>query len=837
MKAKKISALLTIISAMLVCSSIDATAIIADTPGKNLTIVKGRINDTQSGEPEVGAVVQFFKADNLEKPIAYTITDENGDFVHNLDGYGEYVLLFTNVGRKETRKSFTLGGENELDLGTILIEDDIEMLEAGKVVALKDLIKMDVDRISYKVADDIDAKSSTLLDMLRKVPMVTVDAQDKILVNGSSSFQVLVDGKPNVMMSSNPSQVFKALPASFAKDIQVITNPGVKYDAEGVGGVLNITTNKELGASSKDLDGYNANISLGAGNLSRQASAFVTLQKGKLSASGQVSVSESNIPGSSTESVREQLDELGNVVSTNKSVTTSDIKAPIKLASATVGYEINDRNLVSATLGYSTIASHATNSSETSIISQNAMPVNFNMDSKTIWDINSINGGLDYQRTSKKNPNESFVLSYLYSSSPSDTDSETLFGDKLPGLVNRYTDGMTNTVQNTVQADYSTAIESGLGINVGAKYINRLNKSDQSLFFDKNGNWEQDMDGSMIYRHNNDIVAAYAELSYKKDKFSSKGGVRYEHTFQNVNYKLGNGQDFSLNYGNLVPAASLQYNFTPTSNAGLTYNMRISRPGITYLNPYVDIKDPTVKSYGNSKLETERAHNIGLTYNYLSQNVILNANAHFNYTGNAIQQYSFFDNNGVLNTTYGNVARNSSSGVSGMAILNRGVTRVILNAGVNYNDMKSEKLGLHNSGWSANGLASVQTTLPLDLRLSGNMIWTSKMKSLDGWTSGVTIGTLGVSRNFLDDKLSIGATGIMPLNLKLCMERESHSQGADYRQHSIGKIPLAGFTISASWNFGSNKNANVKKARKTISNDDLKDRSNESQGTSALKNL
>ena len=77
----------------------------------------------------------------------------------------------------------------------------------------------------------------------------------------------------------------------------------------------------------------------------------------------------------------------------------------------------------------------------------------------------------------------------------------------------------------------------------------------------------------------------------------------------------------------------------------------------------------------------------------------------------------------------------------------------------------------------------------------------------------------------------------MPLNLKLCMERESHSQGADYRQHSIGKVPLAGFTISASWNFGSNKNANVKKARKTISNDDLKDRSNESQGTSALKNL
>lgn len=837
MKAKKISALLTIISAMLVCSSIDATAKNADTPGKNLTIVKGRINDTQSGEPEIGAVVQFFKADNLEKPIAYTITDENGDFVHNLDGNGEYVLLFTNVGRKETRKSFTLEGENELDLGIILIEDDIEMLEAGKVVALKDLIKMDVDRISYKVADDIDAKSSNLLDMLRKVPMVTVDAQDKITVNGSSSFQVLVDGKPNVMMSSNPSQVFKALPASFAKDIQVIVNPGVKYDAEGVGGILNITTNKELGASAQDLDGYNASISLGAGNLSSQATGFVTVQKGKFTASGQVAVSQSNVPGAITESSREQLDEAGNVLSTNKSVTRSDIKAPVTLASANIGYEINDYNLVSATLGYNTIASHATNSSETSISAQNAMPVNFNMNSKTIWDINSITGGIDYQHTSANNPDESFVLSYLYSSSPSDTDSETLFEGNTPGLVNRYTDGKTNTLQNTVQADYSTKTASGLGINVGAKYINRLNKSDQSLFMDNNGSWEQDMAGSMIYRHNNDIAAAYAELSRSWNKLSAKAGARYEHTFLKVSYKLGNGENFSLNYGNFVPAASIQYNIAPNQNAGLTYNMRISRPGITYLNPYVDISDPTARSYGNSKLETEKAHNVRLVYNFFTPNLILNASANVGYTGNAIQQYFFFDQDGILNKTYGNIATNSSAGLSGMAVYNHGVTRLILNAGVNYNDMKSETLGLQSRGWAANGIASFQTSLPLDLRLSGNLIWTSKSRTLDGWTSGITMGTLGLNRSFLNDRLSISATGMMPLNFKRCMERESHAMGADYREYSLGKIPISSFTFSATWNLGTNKNANVKKTRKTISNDDLKDRSNETQGTAALKNL
>ena len=68
--------------------------------------------------------------------------------------------------------------------------------------------------MSYSVADDVDAKTNTVLDMLRKVPMVTVDGQDNITVNGSSSFKVYVDGKPNIMMSSNPSQIFKSMPAS-----------------------------------------------------------------------------------------------------------------------------------------------------------------------------------------------------------------------------------------------------------------------------------------------------------------------------------------------------------------------------------------------------------------------------------------------------------------------------------------------------------------------------------------------------------------------------------------------------------------------------------------------
>lgn len=99
-------------------------------------------------------------------------------------------------------------------------------------MALKPLVKAEIDKISYSVKDDPDAQTNTALEMLRKVPMVTVDGEDNIQLNGSSSFKVYVNGKPNTLMSNNPKEVLRSLPASSIKSIEVITDPGAKYDAE-----------------------------------------------------------------------------------------------------------------------------------------------------------------------------------------------------------------------------------------------------------------------------------------------------------------------------------------------------------------------------------------------------------------------------------------------------------------------------------------------------------------------------------------------------------------------------------------------------------------------------
>ena len=221
------------------------------------TTVKGMLIDETLGESEPFATVRVFKAGKSEKPVAMFLTDENGQFSQEVKGKGKFDIVFSSVGKEDLKKSVELEGKGILNLDTLYIKENATMLKGVEIVAQKPLVKMEVDKMSYNVAEDEDSKSYTVLDMLRKVPMVTVDGQDNITVNGSSSFKVYVDGMPSVMFSSNPSMVFKSMPATAVKSIEVVTNPGAKYDAEGAAGVLNIVMNKQNPQAAQSLNGYN----------------------------------------------------------------------------------------------------------------------------------------------------------------------------------------------------------------------------------------------------------------------------------------------------------------------------------------------------------------------------------------------------------------------------------------------------------------------------------------------------------------------------------------------------------------------------------------------------
>ena len=770
------------------------------------TTVKGVLMDKTLGEAEPFATVRVFKAGKTDKPVAMFLTKEDGQFSEKINGKGKFDIVFSSVGKEDFRQTIELNNEGVLDLGTLYIKENTTVLKGVEVVAQKPLVKMEVDKMSYNVAEDEDSKSNTVLDMLRKVPMVTVDGQDNISVNGSSSFKVYVDGMPNVMFSSNPSMVFKSMPATAVKSIEVMTNPGAKYDAEGASGVLNIVMNKQMPvtggpAQSYSMNGYNGTVRASAGNRQLGGSAFVSGQQGKLSYSVNAMTSY-NKPGN-TETELEQIQDNG----VSQIMTSSNsVKTPFTMGSLTLGYQLDDMSVINATAQLNTMSMKSTGTTTTKMGGYDVS--NFSYDSSTDMKNSrtSFSGSLDYQRFFNKEHTQSLAFTYQLNYSPATTESTNNFGGTrgagLPDLSSRYSENKDKTTNHTFQLDYSMPLGIGQTLSLGGK-LQLHDATSDSKYYLKD---VYDPSTSSEYEYKNKILAGYGEYVGNFNKFGVKTGVRYEYTWQDVEYHLGNGNDFSTSYGSLVPTASLQYTLSQGSNLGLTYNMRISRPGISYLNPYVDKSNPIALNYGNPDLDVEKAHNLSLVYNTFTPKLMVNLNLHHNFTDNAISQYSFYDSDNLLNTTYGNVVKRHQTGLSAYVnyLLTKN-TRLFMNGGLNYVDLSSDALNQSNSGWTANIMAGLQQTLPWDLKLSAFAITSTKNYTLQGWSGGFNILTASLSKSLFNDKLTLGLQGIMGLNKGGNLNIESSSRGQNFTSYTNVKVPIYGVTFTVSYTFGNSK--------------------------------
>ena len=764
------------------------------------TTVKGVLMDEALGEAEPFATIRVFKAGKTEKPVAMFLTNENGQFSHEVKGKGRFDIVFSSIGKEDLKQTVTLGQENSLDLGTLYIKENATMLKGVEIVAQKPLVKMDVDKMSYNVAEDEDSKSNTVLDMLRKVPMVTVDGQDNITVNGSSSFKVYVDGMPNVMFSSNPSMVFKSMPATAVKSIEVMTNPGAKYDAEGAAGVLNIVMNKQNPQAVESLNGYNGTLRASAGNKQLGACAFVNGQQGKLSYSANVMTSY-NKPGNTTTEM-EQLQDNGM---SQLMTSENDVKTPFTMGSLTLGYQIDSMSVLNLTAQVNSMSMKSSGTSTTTM-GGNGYGDSFSYGSTTDMKMsrNSFNGSLDYQRFFNQEHTQSLGLTYQLNYSPATTEMTNNFGTTSDyiDLTDRYSENKDKTTSHIFQVDYTMPLGIGQTLSLGGK-LQLHDATADSKYYLKD---VYDPSSSSEYEYKNTILAGYSEYAGNFNKFGLKAGLRYEYTWQDVEYHLGKGDDFKKEYGSLVPTASLQYTLSQGSNLGLTYNMRISRPGISYLNPYVDKTNPIALSYGNPDLDVEKAHNVSLVYNLFTPKLMVNLNLHHNFTDNAISQYSFYNSDNLLNTTYGNVVQSHQTGLNGYVnyLLTKN-TRLFFNGGVNYLDLRSDVLDQSNSGWTANAMLGLQQTLPWDLKLSAFAITSTKSYTLQGWSGGFNLLTASVSKSLFNDKLNLSVSGLVGLNKGGNINIESSTRGKDFTSYTNVKVPLYGVTFTVSYTFGNSK--------------------------------
>ncbi|MBR5687751.1 MAG: TonB-dependent receptor [Prevotella sp.] len=796
------------------------------------TTIKGVLTDSISGETEPFATVRVFKDNNMEKPVAMSATDLDGNIKQEVEGEGEFVITFSAVGKNTVSRKLTLGENADIDLGVVYITDDSKMLEGVEVVAHKTLVKMETDKMSYNVQDDTESKSATVLDMLRKVPMVTVDGQDNISVNGTSSFKVYVDGKPNVMMSSNPSQVFKSMPASVVKSIEVVTNPGAKYDAEGAGGVLNIIMNKQNPMAQESLNGYSATARMQVSTKGVGAGLFANAQQGKLSVGVNGFYTKSKNE-TEVEMTREQYSDFGTM--TTKYYQDGTTKTPFLMGSLTLGYELDPMSSLNATFSVNSFNMKNTGHPVTTM-SGGIYGDGFSYGNEMIAKNKrtSFTASADYSRFFNAEHTKLLTLTYQFTQSPTKSQNETIFdavnteeGNPFDVQANRYTDNREKSTEHTVQVDYTTPLSATQTLNTGVKYLNRNNSSDSKYYLNDVYNDAMSMD----YLYKNNILAGYAELESKwGTKWSTKAGLRYEHTWQDVEYKKGNGEDFSKDYGSLVPSASLSYSLAPTQNLGLTYNMRISRPGISYLNPYIDRSSPTQLTYGNPDLDVEKTHNVQLVYNSFSQKFMMNATLRYSFCDNAIEQYSFYDSSNLLNTTYGNMMKRHQLGLNLYANYSLTTsTRLMLNGGVTYADMKSKALDTSNSGWQGNFMVGLQQKLPWDVNLNVNYITSTKSYTLQGWSTGFNLMMGTLSKSFLNDKVTVSVAAVTGLNKGGKLNLDSYSEGKDFVSKQAIGVNISQLVLNVSVTLGNNKRQMSRMHQTKVTDDYIERQSTEEQ--------
>ncbi|WP_449440364.1 hypothetical protein [Pedobacter steynii] len=214
-------------------------------PATGIHTLKGSLIDSISGK-EAAFVTVAVK--NANKEVLKTqLSKIDGSFLIDQLVAGRFSVTFASVEYKTKALEISIDPNNPiLDLGRIHISPASHQLKDVSIVAARPLIKQEADRITYDLQADPDSKSYSVLEMMRKVPFLSVDADDNVQLNGNSAYRIFINGKPSSLMERNPKDVLKSMPASSIQKIEVITTPSSKYDAEGLAGIINIITNKAV---------------------------------------------------------------------------------------------------------------------------------------------------------------------------------------------------------------------------------------------------------------------------------------------------------------------------------------------------------------------------------------------------------------------------------------------------------------------------------------------------------------------------------------------------------------------------------------------------------------
>lgn len=701
------------------------------------------------------------------------------------------VLLMVNLKAQE-KVNDTVSSQKETSIQEVVIN--------GK----KPLFKTKIDGLVYHVQSDPESKSKNLLEMMKKMPYLSLDSNENILFKGNTNFKILINGKETQLLNNNPKDVLKSMPASTIQNIEIITNPSSKYDAEGASGIINIITTR------KTRDGYNASINIGSRFPKQEQNAGFSLniqqKKIGISAFGGGYLKDS--PEISYQNSQQTLS--SNLLQDGK---TSG-KGNGGYFNVNASYEIDSLNLLNLQVGSNFAYNRSTDFLNSNYSRQNILTEHNTSTNTSDSNGNGFDASANYQIGFKNNKSQLLTLSYKFNNYDYHIESITDLRNILTNSESKIKQNNDNqNSENTFQIDFVKNIKK-VSLETGVKAILRKNSSQYTSV-------PENLLISDEFSNMQNIYAAYFTTKFSVLDWNFQAGIRLESTGTNIKFTSTNTQA-DQKYFNLIPNISIAKDWKEHHGINFGFSQRIKRPGINRLNPFVNRSNPYLEISGNPYLKAVVNNDVMANYSY-NNKISLNLGLGYSFSNKIDLKVSTYDpSTNITKTTYEN-----SSSVNRLGLdynLNYPVNKKLTlsingNAAFFFIKGKSNDIEVENNIFTYYASISANYQFENNWNVNSNLELSSKMPAgLQSITNAFTGSSFSFSKSILDNQLSLSAY----INNPFDKFRRAITQttGTDFYQSNYVKDYYRSFGLNITYKFGKLREE-IKSTRRKIQNNDL----------------
>lgn len=774
--------------------------------------ISGRIVDSNTGNAIGNASIGLLNQDNKE--VNGTTSNEKGEFSLDHISSGSYKVAVFYAGYKNKTTSDIQVSNNTVDitLGNIQLVNGETALEGVTIVGKKSVIENKVDKIVFNAANDVTSQNGAAIDVLRKVPQVTVDADGNVELQGNSNIRFLINGKPSSIFGNSLADALASIPASQIKSIEVISSPGAKYDAQGTGGIINIVL------KDNKVRGINGSVNATAGTLFETGSLNLNYKNNSFSMNAFFSGNAQLKPKSPFFQDRTSRDVASNTSTHLLQDGYTDFERHGYRTGLGFDWSLSKSSALSGSLSFNSFSNTSTGliNQQQYITDHNTSNVESVIGYRTSDNqssVRSVDGSLSFRKTFKKEGQEltaDYVFSYG-SPKTSYMQTQSLSGALFPyNGISGSNPGTDNS--HNLSVDYVHPLNDNIVFEMGAKTVQQhiTNATDVHILNTSSGQYDSDPLQSYHLNYDMGIYAAYFSSKLKLlNWLDVRAGLRYEYTTLTIDFPNTN----IPSYGLLVPSFIVSHKFDSGETLKLSYTRRVERPEYTELNPFLNVSDPHNITTGNPALKPEIGDNmeLGYTKNFANGgNISLSLVERIN--SQDLKQittfYPVFTANG---TEYTNVSVTARDNI-GKEYNSGGIVSVSLPFFHNKLNLRSNMMVFHRYIVSQIYVGNLdmgmryRVNLNLNYQFPKNFIlevfgnYNSAAKNIQGKNPQSITYTLAGRKEFWNKKASLGFTITNPFNQYI--RQVTTVNTGDYNSYSVRDLPYRSFGISFSYKFG-----------------------------------